>query len=178
MLFDFLQIGNCTEAFYIFKRTFLECCKCICQLLNIVIGKISVLAVNHITHLARVNKQGFAFLLFVLSNKPKRNRNGNTVKELSRQSNDTFHKVSLNDVLSDFSLAAGLRGQSTVSKNKTDFPVRCKVVYHMLNPRIVGIAGRRCAVLPTDIVFELFLSPVGKIERRICHNEIRFQRFM
>ena len=137
-----------------------------------------MLTVNHIPHLAGVNKQGFAFLLFVLGNKPKRNRNGNAVKELSRQSDDAFHKVSLNNVLSDFSLAAGLRGQRTVSKYKTDFSIRCKMVYHMLNPRIVGIAGRRCSVFPTNIFLELFLSPVGKIERRICHNKICFQCFM
>ena len=48
----------------------------------------------------------------------------------------------------------------------------------MLNPRIVGIASRRCAVLPTDIVFEFFLSPVREVERRICHNKICFQSLM
>ena len=46
--------------------TFLESGKCICQLLNVLIRKISVLAVNHITHLASVNKQRFTFLILVL----------------------------------------------------------------------------------------------------------------
>ena len=42
----------------------------------------------------------------------------------------------------------------------------------MLNPCVVGITGRRRSVLPTDIVQQFILSPVGQIERRICHNEI------
>ena len=42
----------------------------------------------------------------------------------------------------------------------------------MLNPCVVGITGRRRSVLPTDIVQQFILSPVGQIERRVCHNEI------
>ena len=48
----------------------------------------------------------------------------------------------------------------------------------MLYPRIVRISGRRYTVFPTNIVFELILSPVGEIERRICHNKVGFQRLV
>ena len=46
----------------------------------------------------------------------------------------------------------------------------------MLNPRVVGVTGGGRTKLPTHIVLQLFLSPVGEVERRICHNKICFER--
>ena len=48
----------------------------------------------------------------------------------------------------------------------------------MLDPRIVGIARRWNAVFPTNIIFEFILSPIREVERRICHDKVRFQGLM
>ena len=36
----------------------------------------------------------------------------------------------------------------------------------------VGVASRRCTILPTDIINEFICTPAGEIEGRICHNEV------
>jgi len=46
---------------------------------------------------------------------------------------------------------------------------------HVLQPRKVCIASRRCTILPADIIHELICTPARKIERGIRHNEIRFE---
>ena len=65
-----------------------------------------MLAVNHITHFAGVDKQGFTFLFLIFRDEPKGNRNSNAVKELRRQSDNAFYKVGLDNILSDVALAA------------------------------------------------------------------------
>ena len=132
--------------------------------------------IDHMSHLSGVDKKRLAFLLFILADKPEGDGNGHTIKKLCRQSHDSLHKVSLNDALSDFPLTACLSGQRTICKNKTDLAMGGEVVDHMLNPRIVGVTGGGRTKLPAHIVLQLFLSPVGEIKRRICHNEICFQR--
>jgi len=48
----------------------------------------------------------------------------------------------------------------------------------MLQPRKVGIARWRGAILPTGITAQLFTTPVTDIERRIGDDEIRFDIFV
>ena len=144
--------------------------------MNVLVGEISVLFINHMSHFSGINEKCFPFLLFILADKPEGDGNGHAIKKLCRQSYNSLHKVSLNDAFSDFPLTAGLSGQRTICKNKTYLAVGGEVVDHMLNPRIVGVTGRGRTKLPTHIVLQLFLSPVGEIKRRICHNEICFQR--
>ena len=81
--------------------------------------------------------------------------------------------AAIDDILSDLSFSGGLCRQCAVCKHQTNLAIRCKVVDHVLNPCVVGITGRRCSVLPANIVLQFILSPVGQIERRVCHNEIR-----
>ena len=46
---------------------------------------------------------------------------------------------------------------------------------HVLQPCKVGIPSRGSAILPADIIQKFILPPTGKIEGRICHNEIRLE---
>ena len=46
---------------------------------------------------------------------------------------------------------------------------------HVLYPRIVGITGRRNAILPADIINELFLIPRMIVEGRIRKDKVCFQ---
>ena len=46
---------------------------------------------------------------------------------------------------------------------------------HVLQPSKVGVVGRRRSVLPAHIIQKLILSPAGKVEGRIRHNEIRLE---
>ena len=48
------------------------------------------------------------------------------------------------------------------------------MMYHVLNPSIVGVAGGRNAIFPAHIILQFVLSPVRKIKRRISHNKIKF----
>ena len=45
----------------------------------------------------------------------------------------------------------------------------------MLEPGKVGVARRGRAVLPAHIVQQLVLPPVGQVEGRVCHDEVRLQ---
>ena len=46
---------------------------------------------------------------------------------------------------------------------------------HVLQPRKVCIASRRCTILPADIISEFIRTPARKIEGGIRHNIIRFE---
>ena len=47
---------------------------------------------------------------------------------------------------------------------------------HMLDPRIVGITGRRKAIFPADILCQLFLVPGVVVERRISRCYIKTKK--
>ena len=134
-----------------------------------------MLAINHIAQLTGVNKQRLSCLLFTLCNEPQRNGNCYAVKKLSRKRNDTFDQIVLNNALADFAFAAALSRKCAVSKHKTDLAVRGKVMNHVLNPSVVGVAGRRKTILPTHIIGQLLLIPRVIVERRIGKNKVRFQ---
>ena len=48
----------------------------------------------------------------------------------------------------------------------------------VLQPGIVGVAGRRHAVFPADIIAQMLAAPVADIERRIGKDEVGLQVFM
>ena len=65
-----------------------------------------MLAVNHVSHLAGIYKQGFAFLLLAFRDKPQCNRNCDAVEKLCRHGDNALDQVILYDLLSYFTLAA------------------------------------------------------------------------
>ena len=150
--------------------------KGICDFGNIGFGEVSVFTVNHIAHLTGVNEQRLSGLLFAFCNEPEGNGNCHTVKELSRKRNNTFDQIILNNALADFSLTAGLGGKSTISKHEANLSMRGKVMNHVLNPCVVGVAGGRKTILPTHIIGQLLLIPRMIVERRIGKNKVCFQR--
>ena len=60
-----------------------------------------------------------------------------------------------------------------VGQDETGDAGRCKMVHHMLDPSEVGVAGRRCAVLPSLVFAQAFTAPVRHVERRISQNVVR-----
>lgn len=141
-----------TEAFYIFQFAFLKSSECICKFLDIFFRKITVFAVNHMAHLAGINENRFAFLLFILRDKPEGNWNRNTIEKLSRQSNNAFHEVGFDNLFTDITFTTRLRRKCTIRQYETNLTVRGKVINHMLNPSEVGIVCRRKAIFPTRII--------------------------
>ena len=129
-------------------------------------------SINHMPHFSSIYKQSFSLLFFIFTNKPKRNRNSNTIKKLCRQCNNSFYKVGLNYILSYFTFATRLRRQCTICKHKTYLTIRCKMMYHMLYPSIVSITRRWNSKFPSFIFFQLILSPIRKIKWRISHDKI------
>lgn len=62
----------------------------------------------------KISQQCLALLFLIFSNKPEGHRNLRGVEKLRRHGNDTAHQISIDDVLADFPLAAGLGGQGTI----------------------------------------------------------------
>ena len=134
-----------------------------------------MLAVNHMSHLAGVDKERLAFLFLAFCNKPQCNRDSNAVEKLCRHGDNAFNQIILNDLFADFTFAAGLCGKGSVGKHQTDFTIWCEMMNHMLNPCIVGVACRRHSVFPAHIIQKLFLIPRMIIERWIGKYKISFQ---
>ena len=127
------------------------------------------------SHLAGINEQRFAGLFLTFCNEPQSNRNCHAIKKLGRHCDNAFNQIILDDFLSDFTFAAALRRQRTIRQYQTDFPIRSKVMNHMLNPCVVGITCRRQTVFPTLVFFQFFLSPRMIIEWGISENKVCFQ---
>ena len=62
------------------------------------------------------------------------------IKKLRGHGDDAVYEVSVDDVLSDFSLAAGLGGKGTVRQHHADASIGGQMPDHMLKPREVGVA--------------------------------------
>lgn len=106
-----------------------------------------MLAGDHGSHFPGVNEQRFAFLPLVFADEPEGYGNGHAVEEVGGQGDDAFHQIRLNDVFPDFPLAGRLGGQGAVGQHQPDFPVRGKVVDHVLDPGVVGVArGGGCRI--------------------------------
>ena len=133
-----------------------------------------MLAVHHVAHLARVDEERPAFLFFALGDEPERYGNGDAVKKLRGHGDDAFDQIGFDDFPADFSFAARLRGKRAVREHQPDFAVRREVVDHVLNPCVVRVACGRNAIVPARVALKLVLPPVGKVERRVCHDEVEF----
>ena len=126
-----------------------------------------MLTINHVPHLPGINKECFSLLFFTFCNKPQCNRNCYAVKKLSRHRNNSLNQIVLYNFFTYFSFTTGLRRKCTVSQNKTNFPIWCKMMNHMLNPCIVGIISRWKSIFPTFILCQFFSSPWMIVEWRI-----------
>ena len=151
---DLLGGGHRAEALDVLQRTGGKSLIGGGNLLDIGIGQLAELAGDHRAHLAGVDEEGLARLLFVFGDEPEGNRDLGGVEQLGRQGDDAVHQVSVHDVFADIALAARLRGEGAIGQHNTHPAAGGQVVDHVLDPGKVGVAGRRHSVLPADVVLE------------------------
>ena len=97
------------------------------------------------------------------------------VEKLTRQNNNRLYLI-----VFDKCFAYGLGiiiAQSTISEEEPGNPfVGFNFREHVENPRVVGVAFGRCAVVgPVHALCYVGLEPVFKVERRIGHDVIKGQ---
>lgn len=160
------------EAFFVLEFAFLEFFEGAREAFDVLFAEVAVLAVHHVAHIAGVNEERLAFLLFASAYKPERDGDGDAVEELGGHGDYAFDEVRLDDAFADFAFTAGLGAESTVRKDKPDFSAGREVVDHVFDPREVRVACRREAVLPARVFLQLFLAPVLEVEGRVRHDEV------
>ena len=74
--------GNGAEAFYIFEGAILEGGEGVGKAGDVFFGKVAVLAVYHVAHVAGIYEEGFACLLFATGDEPDGYRNCYAVEKL------------------------------------------------------------------------------------------------
>lgn len=74
--------GNCAEAFYIFEGALLEGGEGVGKAGDVFFGKVAVLAVYHVAHVAGIYEEGFSGLLFATGDEPEGYRNCYAVEKL------------------------------------------------------------------------------------------------
>ena len=83
--------GNCAEAFYIFEGALLEGGEGVGKAGDVFFGKVAVLAVYHVAHVAGIYEEGFADLLFAAGDKPEGYRNCYAVEKLGWHGDNFFY---------------------------------------------------------------------------------------
>ena len=139
---------------------------------DVLFAEVAVLAVHHVAHIAGVNEERLAFLLFASAYKPERDGDGDAVEELGGHGDYAFDEVRFDDAFADFAFAAGLRAESAVRKDEPDFSAGREVINHVFDPCEVRIACGRESVLPARVFLQLFLAPVLEVEGRVRHDEV------
>ena len=160
------------EAFFVLELAFLEFFEGAREAFDVLFAEVAVLAVHHVAHVAGVNEERLAFLLFAAAYKPERDGDGDAVEELGGHGDYAFDEVRFDDAFADFAFAAGLRAESAVRKDEPDFSAWREVIDHVFDPCEVRVACRREAVLPARVFLQLFLTPVFKVEGRVRHDEV------
>ena len=169
---DVCGFDDGTESLFVLQFALLEFLEGVGEFLDVFFAQVAVLAVHHVAHVAGVDEERLAFLLFTAGDEPECHGDGNAVKQLGGHGYDAFDKVCLDDAFADFAFAAGLRAECSVCKHEPDFSVRGEVVNHVFDPSEVRVACRREAVLPAWVVLQLFLAPVLEVERRVRHDKV------
>ena len=172
LLGDAFGIDDGTEAFLVLEFAFLEFFEGAREAFDVLFAEVAMLAVHHVAHVASVNEERFAFLLFAAAYKPERDGDGDAVEELGGHGDYAFDEVRFDDAFADFAFAAGLGAECAVRKDEPDFSAGCEVVNHVFDPREVRVACGREAVLPARVFLQLFLAPVLEVEGRVRHDKV------
>ena len=133
---------------------------------------------------AQIHKQNLMFAvaqvsavvaaaLFILVQDPKGHADVCTDKKLTRKNNDSLHLVFFNQLAANIHRVAVV--QSAVGQQEPGNAVGAfQVREHMQNPRIVGVAFRRGAVVaPARVILQIAVIPAFQVERRICHDVVK-----
>lgn len=70
LLGDVCGFDDGTEAFFVLELAFLEFLEGAREAFNVLFAEVAVLAVHHVAHVAGVNEERLAFLLFAAGYKP------------------------------------------------------------------------------------------------------------
>ena len=89
-----------------------------------------------------------AAVLLVAGEEPEADRDLRRVEELARQRDHAVDQVGLDDRLADLALARLVRRHRAVGQHEAGEPGGREVVDEVLHPGVVGVAGRRRAVVP------------------------------
>lgn len=98
------------EAFFVLELAFLEFFEGAREAFNVLLAEVAVLAVHHVAHVAGVNEERLAFLLFAAAYKPERDGDGDAVEELGGHGDYAFDEVRLDDAFADFAFSAQSSG--------------------------------------------------------------------
>ena len=100
-------------------------------------------------------------------------------KQFGGQIYNAVDQVAIGDErLAYLAFAAGFSGESAFGQHHACFSWRFEVVRKVLQPGEVGIARRRCAVLPTVIAAQQRAAPITDVEWRVGDDEVGFQVFV
>lgn len=83
--------GNCAEAFYIFEGALLKGGEGVGKAGDVFFGKVTVLAVYHVAHVAGIYEEGFAGLFFATGDEPEDYRNCYAVEKLGWHGDNSFY---------------------------------------------------------------------------------------
>lgn len=161
------------EAFFVLELAFLEFFEGAREAFDVLFAEVAVLAVHHVAHVAGVNEERLAFLLFAAANEPERDGDGDAVEELGGHGDYAFDEVGFDDAFADFAFAAGLSAERTVRKDEPDFSAGREVVDHVFNPCKVRVACGREAILPARVFLQLFLAPILEVKGRVRHDKVK-----
>ena len=186
VLTDFIEAGRLAEAgnVCIFPVTITPPVMVgVGDLLDVLVGQFPMGAVGHETHVAGIDEQHFAgafkeFLarhaasvIPVLRQEPQADGNLGAVEKLARHSHHAVHHIRFDEVLADFTLAAGVGGHGPVRQHETRDAVGCQVMDHVLHPGEVGVAGGWYAVLPAFVIPQQIAAPIGYVEGRVGKDQ-------
>lgn len=172
LLGDAFCIDDGAESFFVLQFAFLEFFEGAREAFDVLFAEVAVLAVHHVAHVAGVNEERLAFLLFAAAYKPERDGDGDAVEELGGHGDYAFDEVRFDDAFADFAFAAGLGTECAVRKDEPDFSAGREVVNHVFDPCEVRVARGREAVLPARVFLQLFLAPVLEVKGWVRHDEV------
>ena len=88
---DLVCGGNGAEAFYIFEGALLEGGEGVGKAGDVFFGKVAVIAVYHVAHVADIYEEGFSGLLFAAGDEPEGCRNCYAVEKLGWHGDNSFY---------------------------------------------------------------------------------------
>src|SRR6266702_1164446 len=140
--------------------------------------------IDHVAHLVCIYEKDLPmtnteFAVCPISGEePETGGNLRAIEKVWRQCNHAVHQVSLDNLLTDFSLARLIRRHRSIGQDEPGGACGREVIDDVLYPGKVGIADRGTAIFPANVLFKTFTAPVAHIERRVCEYEVGFQIFV
>jgi len=154
---------------------------------DILIRECSVAPGNHGPKLTGIDEQDFVGAVAeikagvnparttVARQEPQAGWDHGVVEELGWESDHAVHDASFDHVFADLPFAAGVAVHAAIRQNDAGSAGWAEFVGEVLQPGVIGVANRRYAILPSDIIAQLFSAPVADVEGRISQHKICFQ---